>query len=108
MREREQMRVQCEKNGLHWAKGVLPNFGGHPGIIHLVEWISERESEIAAAQEEKQYALAIRNTAAAEISAAASAASAKSSSAASRAAIFAALVSFLALIVAIAAYLKNP
>ena len=105
---RKRMREQCETKGLHWAKSVLPTFPLHnENLPYILEWINERESEMAAELETKQLKLSARSTEAAETSAVAALESAKTSGTSSRAALFSAFVSAIALIVAIAALVKQ-
>lgn len=97
----------CDRIGLSEARHRLFIEGHIPTRQVITAWIDRAEREERAELERKQHALNERSVSAAEESAAAAIESAKTSGASARAAQFAALVSFAAFVVAVAAYFKQ-
>jgi hypothetical protein len=91
---------QCEHRGISGTKAAVQLVTDIMQRQYMLAWleVAERDERLAASN--KQDEIAERGVAAAE-------AAAKSSAASVRAAAFAAVVSFFALVVAIAAYMKQ-
>ncbi|MDO8039477.1 hypothetical protein [Janthinobacterium sp. SUN137] len=97
----------CDQIGLAEARHRLFT-ENHVATRQIISaWIESAEREERAMAEQRQEALNERSVRAAEASAASAAQSEKTSAASARASIFAAVVSFFALLVAAAAYLKS-
>ena len=105
--QRDATRESCERNGIHWARSVVGTRSDGEVAQQMREWIDEYEAREKAAIELRQYELTRRSTEATEMASSAAADSAKTSGTSARAAMFAAAVSFLALIVSVAAYFKQ-
>ena len=88
------MWARCDEKGIAWAKHLLHTEGHIPTRQVVLAWLEFAEREERLQSEQKQHDLNERSVNAATTSA--------------RAAIVAVIVSFFALVVAIAALIKQP
>ncbi|MBY0239159.1 MAG: hypothetical protein K2X55_07580 [Burkholderiaceae bacterium] len=105
--KRIQVRAQCEKRGLHWARSCVGTRSDGEVAEFMAEWIGEFEEQQRVEQMDRAHKLTQRGVEAAEQSAESADKSVVSAGASARAAIASTIISFFALVVAVAAYLKN-
>ena len=102
--------ADCERLGIAVVRARLasPIAAGINARHVQIAWLEHAERMERLLSEAQQLALAERSVNAAEASSSAAMESARTSGTSARAAMFSAFVSFLALVVAIAAYSKQP
>lgn len=104
---RDDTRAECERKGLHWARACVGTRSDGEIAQYMAEWIDEVEARQSAEQADRAHKLAQRGVEAAEQSAASADKSADYSGTSARAALASTFISLLALIIAVAAYLKG-
>jgi hypothetical protein len=107
LEKRYKTHTECENRGLHWARACVGTRTDGDVAQDMAEWIDEVEPRQSNEQTERSHRLTQRGVEAAEQSAASADKSADYSGTSARAALASTFISLLALVVAVAAYLKT-